>query len=221
MPDTIGTRARDALFSPDRAGNISSRLRGRRWEVFCDRFPGLQDMRVLDLGGDWQNWSSLTVRPLTVTTVNLGPQHPEVDWIQHVVADACHLSPALLDGRFDLVYSNSLIEHVGGPYRRKELAQIIHGAAPLHWIQTPARSFPIEPHWLFPAFQFFPLSARARISRAWPFGHIKTEGTFDEAIEDALGVDLLSSAEMRHLFPHSDLYHERFAGLTKSVAAVR
>ena len=32
-----------------------------------------------------------------------------------------------------------------------------------HWIQTPARTFPIEPHWLFPYFQLFPVPVRAWI----------------------------------------------------------
>ncbi len=39
------------------------------------------------------------------------------------------------------------------------------------WVQTPYRYFPIEPHWIFPGFQFLPLSARTEISRRWPLGN--------------------------------------------------
>ena len=40
----------------------------------------------------------------------------------------------------------------------RELAQ-------LHWVQTPYRYFPVEPHFLFPGFQFLPLTVRAVLMR--------------------------------------------------------
>lgn len=63
---------------------------------------------------------------------------------------------------FDLVYSNSVIEHVGGHARSCDFAGMVKTLARRHWgVQTPYRYFSIEPHWLFPGLQFLPQSARA------------------------------------------------------------
>jgi hypothetical protein len=122
-------------------------------------------------------------------------------------------------GACDLVFSNSLIEHLGGPARRAQFADVVYGLAPRHWIQTPYRYFPIEPHWLFPGFQFLPLNARGWLTRRWPLTHTTSKDP-DEAIETALSVDLLSVTEMRHLFPESSIVHERLGPMTKSIVAV-
>ena len=61
---------------------------------------------------------------------------------------------------YDVVFSNSLLEHVGGHAQRAALAREVRSLAPRHWVQTPYRYFPLEPHWLFPGMQF-PLEAQA------------------------------------------------------------
>jgi len=118
------------------------------------------------------------------------------------------------------VYSNSLIEHVGGFARRQAVAEVVRELAPHHWVQTPARSFPIEPHFLFPGFQFLPLSARARILEHWKLRHGQFPSDHDVAVSQAILVELISATEMKFLFPTSEILHERFAGLTKSLIAV-
>jgi hypothetical protein len=123
---------------------------------------------------------------------------------------------------FDLVFSNSLVEHVGGPVRRQTLANTIAGLSDHYWVQTPARSFPLEPHWMFPGFQFLPVGARAAISRHWPLSPPNLRHrSRQEAIEDVLEVELLSTAEMSRLFPDAELWPERFLGMTKSIIAIR
>ncbi|MEI6506629.1 MAG: methyltransferase type 11, partial [Planctomycetota bacterium] len=121
---------------------------------------------------------------------------------------------------FDLVFSNSLIEHVGGHASRLELAEAVRDLAPRHWVQTPYRYFPLEPHWLFPGMQFMPAAARVQIAAHWPLSHTKPESV-QAARRDVLWTELLSTTEMRDLFPESILLHERVAGLTKSLIAVK
>ena len=77
------------------------------------------------------------------------------------IGDACDPVGAVGGRSFDLVYSNSVIEHVGGHQRRELFAQAVRDLAPSHWVQTPYRYFPLEPFWLFSAFQFLPLPSRA------------------------------------------------------------
>lgn len=178
-------------------------------------------MRVLDLGGWAAGWEALSGHPGQVISLNLGPEvAPNETWIRCLQGDACSPPADLLRETFDLVYCNSLIEHVGGHERRKALAGVIRAMAPHHWVQTPYRYFPLEPHWLFPGFQFLPLCVQVTVSSTWPLGHMSS-ATRTEAVEDVLSVSLLNLTEMKHYFPDSEMVSERFLGLTKSLIAVR
>ena len=177
-------------------------------------------MRVLDLGGWLSSWRAVSGRPAEVVSLNLEPQAEEAgSWGRSVVGDACAPPDWLMDERFDMVYSNSLIEHVGGHHRCTALAEVVHAAAPHHWVQTPYRYFPVEPHWLCPGLQFLPVRARARVAASWPFGFMSSsEAT---AVEDVLSVSLLSVTELQRYFPGSEVIRDRWLGLTKSIVAVR
>jgi hypothetical protein len=170
------------------------------------------------------------VRPREVVLLNLdwqtGRQRAELGrdagWMEVVAGDACDPPRALRGERFDLVFSNSVIEHVGGHARRRQFAAAVHELAPAHWIQTPNRWFPVEPHWVCPGFQFLPPPAQAAVMRRWPVGNYCARSwTREEALRLVLGTELLSPAQMRFYFPRSELVRERFAGLAKSLIAVR
>lgn len=215
-------RVRSTL-APQNVASFTHQLRARRWEELNRRFPDLATMHVIDLGGYPWIWEQAPVRPAHLTVLNLEPSaSQDGDRVTYVVGDACQPPPAVDRSTFDLVYSNSVIEHVGGRWRRKEFAASVHRLAPHHWIQTPARTFPVEPHWMFPGFQFLPISVQARISRRWPLAWAPFIGrSLDGAVDDVLSVELLTASEMRGLFPGSDIFRERLVGLTKSFSAVR
>ncbi|WP_030269327.1 SAM-dependent methyltransferase [Streptomyces sp. NRRL B-24484] len=208
------------IADPDRPGSLAHAARARRWTELLRCYPDLAEMRVLDLGGTPGSWRAAPLRPAHVVTVNLDPataRHDEPG-LTAVVADACDLPSSLAHERFDLVYSNSLVEHVGGHSRRCRFAETVRGRAAHHWVQTPYRYFPIEPHWVFPGMQFLPFRARVVVSQRWPHGHIRSAGPA-QAVADVAEVELLSATEMRAYFPDSDLWYERFAGLPKSLVA--
>jgi hypothetical protein len=211
-------RLSSRVGDPGRPGSLSSRARAGRWEELLRRFPDLSDRRVLDLGGTLGFWLSAPVRPAHVTVVNLfDVPDTEHEGLTAVRGDACDSD---LRG-FDLVISNSLLEHVGGPARRRQLADVIHAAADAHWVQTPYRYFPVEPHWMCPGMQWLPLAARARVARWWPLGHYPAPVPKEAALDLVLEIDLLTVTEMRVLFPDSALWRERYLGLTKSLVAVK
>jgi hypothetical protein len=216
---TVARRIQQRLTNPNDPRSLSARARAKRWNELMRRFPSLAEMRVLDLGGLPDFWRKSAVRPAHVTTVNLVPADSDEPWVDHIVGDAC--APEGLGGtEFDLVVSNSLLEHVGGYARRRQLTDVIHSYAKRHWVQTPYRYFPIEPHWAFPGLQFLPTAARAAAIRVWPLGHAKAEG-WAESADAVLATELLSLTEMRLLFPDSDIWHEKAAALTKSLVAIR
>jgi hypothetical protein len=205
------------------AASAGANARAQRWEMFRDAFPDIGTMRVLDLGGTVASWQSAAVRPREVTVVNLCHQEdPGEEWIVRIQGDACRaadvLSAAGVHPRFDVVFSNSLIEHVGGHARRAELAEQVHELAPRHWVQTPYRYFPIEPHWLFPGIQFLPVAARGRILMHWPLTYHSAD--IDTARARAMSTELLGMAEMRTYFPGSVILRERVFGMTKALIAL-
>jgi Methyltransferase domain len=205
----------------DGPDSLGERNRLRRWEWLQDTFPGIRSMSVVDLGGTVEAWLRAPLQPASVHVVNLEAQPSDTpDWLTAEQGDACAL-PSSLDGAsYDLVFSNSVIEHVGGHAQRLRFAGEVHRLAPRHWIQTPYRYFPIEPHWLFPGFQFLPVTVRAEISRRWPLVHTPS-GSHEAGVQAALGVELLSRTEMAAYFPGSTLRFERAMGAVKALIAVK
>ena len=141
----------------DAPGSVGERRRAGRWERLRETFPEIESMSVMDLGGTAEAWQRAPLRPASVHVVNLEPE-PEglPDWIRADQADATALPPTIIGAHYDLVFSNSVIEHVGGHVQRLRFADAIHKLADRHWVQTPYRYFPIEPHWLFPRFSVPP-----------------------------------------------------------------
>lgn len=204
--------------------SIGARARLRRWALLKNAFPQFEKMRVLDLGGTGEAWERSPLRPKSLTVLNLSETpSPVHDGITTVVGDACNAEEVLANAGirvdFDLVYSNSLIEHLGGHARRLEFAGQVHRLGEHHWVQTPYRYFPLEPHWLFPGMQFMPTTARTVVAQHWPLVHTKPAGK-EEACSEALWTELLAVAEMRFYFPDGQLLREKILGVTKSLIAI-
>lgn len=131
----------------------------------------METMRVLDLGGTSLFWSRAPVRPRHVTVINLNEPGDPLPWLRTLRGDACEAKDLVGQEEFDLVLSNSLIEHLGGHRTRQRFADVVRAMAPRYVVQTPYRYFPVEPHWLFPGMQFLPLNARQWLAPRWPLGH--------------------------------------------------
>jgi len=134
---------------------------------------------------------------LDITGVDLSerPDYPG----PFVRADAAEGLP-FADHEFDLVYCSSVIEHVP-PTRRRAFAQELHRVGRGWFVQTPAYSFPIEPHALLPGAHWLYVSIRRRY---WRLG---AAGAWEE-------IALLRRDEIEALFGPARA--ERFAGLVKS-----
>ena len=120
--------------------------------------------------------------------------------------------------QFDAVYSNSVIEHVGEIEDMRRMAQEIKRVGKRYYVQTPYLYFPIEPHFVFPLFQFLPISWRVYLLRHFNLGWVdRSERTNAEA--DVRSIKLLSKTQFRSLFPNAVIAGEKFMGLTKSLFA--
>jgi hypothetical protein len=210
---------------PEPIARLAAAQQRRRWEMFLERFPAINEMRVLDLGGSAPSWLAGPARPAELVLVNLpafsanDARHVEgVPWMRSVPGDACQPGPGW--GRFDLVYSNSVIEHVGGLERRERFAETVHAHADRHWVQTPYRYFPIEPHYRLPFVQHLPTGVRAELVRRWPYAAMGPRHRA-EPVADMLAIELLAFTDFRHYFPDSEIVVERLVGLPKSMIATR
>lgn len=212
-------RLRGLIADPTESGSIGTSLRRKRWRTFAQIFPNIAEMRVLDLGGTVRHWEVSPVRPASVTVLNLLPEASCLAWVTAVQGDACDPPAALGAERYDLVYSNSVIEHVGGYARRCNFAGVVHDMAPRHWVQTPNVYFPIEPHWLFPGLQFLPQVARAWAIQRWPLSPAKPADS-QAALRSVLEIELLSKTELQFYFPTSRILREQVLGMSKSIIAV-
>jgi len=207
------------VVGPYGGNSLSARARVKRWRVFAETFPNISEMSVLDLGGTAQAWRLAPVRPAHLTLWNLFPQNvPDEPWIEPLIKDACN--PGEVPAGIDLIYSNSVIEHVGGHWRRERFAEAVR-TADRYWVQTPNRYFILEPHFMFPWLQHLPFWLRKTALLKWPFGHGVGASNVDEALQMVLDIDLLSLTELRFYFPDAEIFRERAGGLTKSLVAFK
>jgi hypothetical protein len=180
--------------------------------------------RIVDLGGNAEYWLDLEEvwrgRPVEITTVNLRAG-AATDSRFHAVVGDCRSLPQFRDGAFDLVHSNSVIEHVGRWNDMRAMANEVRRLAPRYFVQTPNFWFPLEPHFRVPFFHWMPEPLRYALVRARANGAFPRAETPDDAmrfLEDSI---LLDAKRMATLFPEASIEREWIFGLPKSLIAVR
>ena len=202
---------------------VMRRFRARRMREFVRRFGVTQDTRILDVGGTPVNWLLADVRP-RVTLLNMprGQERGEAGFT-FVSGDGCQLP--FRDQSFEIVFSNSVIEHVGAPDQQRRFANEIRRVGKSYWVQTPNRRFPVEQHLLTPFVHWLPRSMqRAWVTKwtVWDWVERPSPDRRDFYIQHFLGdIRLLSDTELAALFPDAEILRERSLGWTKSLIAVK
>lgn len=183
------------------ASPYAARARRRRHERFF-KLTGLPpEGRVLDVGCGRLGLRALEPE-LDITGTDIAPHQGYPG--PFVQADASEGLP-FADDEFDLVYCNSVIEHVP-PGRREAFAAELRRVGRGWYVQTPAWSFPLEPHALLPFAHWLP----PRLRR--PYWKLGASGTWEE-------IELLRRGEMEALF--GPALPERAGPLVKSWVCVR
>ena len=193
---------------------VLRQFRQRRMRRFESAFGLTERTRILDVGGTPFNWAFTSVRT-DVTLLNLDTEHAgAAKGMRFVVGDGCRLP--FRDGAFDIVFSNSVIEHVPVA-KRAALAAEIARVGRTFFVQTPSKWFPLEPHFLTPFFQYWPLGIRRKLARRGTvWGWIV--GPSDERARALVDeINLLGPAEFRRYFPDARLRTESLLGWPKSL----
>jgi hypothetical protein len=202
--------------SPD---SLAARLRARRLAFFADLLASLsRPVTILDVGGTAAFWKKLDFAKdgVKVIILNVKLEASDDARFESIVGDARDLS-AFESNSIDVVYSNSVIEHVGTFEDQQKMAAEVRRVAKRYFVQTPNAWFPIEPHFLFPGFQFMPLALRTFLLTRFRLGWLPRERDPVRAREIVDSIRLLTAAQMRTLFPEAAVYRERFLGLSKSI----
>ena len=199
--------------------------RRRRLALFLDLIRPSGSETMLDVGGYPGSWIE---RPQPVQRIDILNIH-EIDFdsdeypdhaISTLVGDGCALE--FDDGSYDIVFSNSVIEHVGSWEKQQEFAAELRRVGGALWVQTPAYECPIEPHFLAPAVHWLPRSVRRFVVR-WltPWGWLQrpTREELERMVDE---IRLLTRSEVLSLFPDCEILTERLLWvLPKSYVAVR
>jgi hypothetical protein len=212
--------------------SLPSRMRRRRFSVVNELIAGVlgrQDMcTILDIGGTESYWqlNEAFLREhrgrMRIVTVNLWrPLNAQTDGslFEHLIGDATAEEPYKAC-KFDLIHSNSVIEHVGGWQKIRAMADHIRSSGRPYYLQTPNFWFPMEPHFRTLGFQWLPAHWRAQLLIKGRRG-FREASSWDQAMASVESVNLLSVRQIRELFPDAELKYERIGPLVKSFMVIK
>ena len=187
---------------------------------FISTFHPGSDQKILDVGGYVAFWkgSGLTSE-MTLLNIHPIPQDEIEPNMRTTLGDGTKLH--YKNHSFDIIFSNSVIEHLSTLENQERFATECMRVGKGIWIQTPAKSFFIEPHLLTPFIHFLPKDWQRRLIRNFTLWGWLTRPTREQVDAILLEVRLLTFAEMKLLFPACEIWKEKFLGFTKSYIAVR
>lgn len=199
------------------------RFRARRMQDFVARFGVTRETQILDVGGTPANWVLATVRPRVTLLNTIRGQECNAAGFTFVSGDGRQLP--FRDQSFEIVFSNSVIEHVGAPGEQQRFADEVRRVGKHYWVQTPNRRFPVEQHLLTPFIHWFPENwQRAWVTKwtLWDWVERPSPDRREFYIRHYLDdIRLLSGPELAALFPDAEILRERKFGWTKSLIAVK
>lgn len=198
------------------------RFRPRRLRLFYSKFKITRETRVLDLGGGLFFWELAKREELPqpqVTILNIRPQSeelpPGIVWVCGNATRAC-----FPDSSFDVVFSNSLVEHLGSWGAQVQFAEEVRRLARSYFIQTPNKWFFVEPHFVTPFTHWLPMAVRRKLgprATVWGWMNKATRSQYENQLSE---IRLLGLNDMRTLFPEARLIIEPWMGMAKSIVAI-
>lgn len=202
--------------------SLANKLRKKRFNLFLSLMNSIsKPIRILDVGGTTDFWRKLdfcSTPDIEITILNISHDefvHRKNNNLFYHIGDGRNMRQ-FNDREFDIVFSNSVIEHVGDFEDQKKMAMEIQRVGRRYFVQTPNYYFPIEPHFLFPFFQFFPISIRTFLLQHFNLGWFKRTQNRDEAERLVKSIRLLRRKDLKTLFPNGSIIEERFGGMVKS-----
>lgn len=218
----------NSLFSYTNPNSFVNRLRKNRFKVVNDVINSLIEIKgtikILDLGGDLEYWKNMNWNnhATQISLLNLSSNNIPDELkgsFQSIQADAANCP--FSDNSFDLVFSNSTIEHMGSFENQRKFAEEVKRLAPNYIIQTPSIWFPLEPHCRIPFFQFIPHQIRAIILMIFKIHYFPKAKNYTDGIEASKTTMMMGLSRFKGFFPDSKIDIEFLWGIPKSYTAIR
>ena len=202
--------------------SLATRMRRARFALFLSLIEKLDGhVEILDIGGTQEFWTLMTggdPGDVRVTLLNIEHQPVSSSKFVSAVGDA-RAMPQFADKSFDVVFSNSVIEHVGDYRDQRRMANEVMRVGKRFFVQTPNKRFPLEPHFLFPFFQYMPVEMRAQLVHRFDIGWYKRIPSIERARDEVKSIQLLTRKRFSELFPGASIHDEKLLGLSKSFVA--
>ena len=149
--------------------SISLRSRRRKFALFMETIAPTAETTVLDVGADdsafgeqercgtlnffevFYPWQERITALGVPEGTRFRQSYPKARYVQ---GDA--LDMPFADGEFDVVFSNAVIEHVGGREQQRRFVEESLRVARRAFITTPNRWFPVEVHTRLPLVHWLP-----------------------------------------------------------------
>jgi hypothetical protein len=200
---------------------ILTHFRAQRMKHFYEALHVTSETKILDVGGApwvWMIAGDIGLPAPQITILNIFPETrplpPNMRWI---VGDGCNLPFA--DKEFDVVFSNSVIEHLGTHDSQVAFAKEIERVGREYWVQTPDPRFFIEPHYLAPFIHWLPVNQRRKVARYGTMWGLMTHPGQKEIDDRLQEIRLIKESEFGQMFPHAEVINERWLGMPKSLIA--
>ena len=176
--------------------------------------------KILDVGGTPFNWNYLDGEfDVTLLNIHEVGQLSTPQKFKYVKGDGTNLTYG--DGEFNICFSNSVIEHLETFERQEKFAKEVRRVGKSVWVQTPAKSFFVEPHLVTPFIHYLPKKVQRRFLRNFTIWGLYQRPSQKDVDQFLAEVRLLTYVEMQTLFPDCIILVERFLGIPKAYIAVR
>jgi len=187
---------------------VANYYRNKRFGLFQTLLNVKKDTPILDVGGEFEFWENMKFENIMLLNIHKKNENKN---IKSIVYDGGKFP--FKDKKFEVVFSNSTIEHVGDFRDQKLFASEIQRVGKLYFVQTPSFWFPYEPHAMIPFYQFLPSNIKMWLRTIYP------KSTYP--IEKLLSIRLLTKKELKYLFPSATIITERMFLFPKSYYAVK
>ncbi len=188
-------------------------FRSKRMHQFAVAFHPEQAEMILDVGGTSFNWT-LIDHSKNIVLINLSVSQCKDLSFKYLIADGCALP--FPDQSVEIVYSNSVIEHLSTLENQKRFADEVRRVGKKYYVQTPNRYFWIEPHLLTPFIHFLPKKWQKRFLRHFSLWGWLTHPSTQQIERFLEEIRLLNKKELENLFPDGIIWDELFFVWVKS-----
>ena len=206
----------------NRPGSPAFRVREKRSIIIRYIIEHLENPKIsiLDVGGTPEFWKNMAITGSEKCKIILLNREfftiDDYPYMTSIVGDGRDMA-MFPDDMFDLVISNSVIEHVGNYTNQQQIANEIKRVGKNYFVQTPNYFFPIEPHFLIPFFQFYPLRIRMFLLSHFNIGYYHKIRKQSDAFNIISSIRLLHKRDLMNLFPDSIIMKEKLCGVTQSL----